>query len=388
MLGLTVANSLRLLGHEVQIISEQEMSDAAAQRDPKFASAFPAASIIPHTVDTEDLKQLVSGSDKIFEVLADMQSTGVRLQRHFELSENASPVPEYARLLRGFQIHESGSDTVPIRRSGATSVHGVSFNCFFCNMPRYGPWLDKLRGGLEVAVERRHLTVSTLRRIKAEVIVNCLGAGASSVFAELSPGISVRGILLLCDYDAPNAPPQSYNYTPDYSVYPGSDGEPADVYFYPREGQCILGGTRQRGTVAHDTGQFIPDQPLQGELTSVFGVSVPKPIIDLNRELVRQLTGVELGPPTKVLIGLRHMDVDPQTGKGKVTIAPRQVPDGPPVIDCFGFGGAGVTLSWGAAARVVAAVEELMTGRADRTPAECTDEISDRLTTYLRKEKK
>jgi hypothetical protein len=149
---------------------------------------------------------------------------------------------------------------------------------------------------------------------------------------------------------APETPPLSYNYTPRSHVFRDRDGHPADVYYYPRRETCVLGGTREPGVVDSRTGEFLLRREPVYETVRISGIDVPKPILTLNLDLVRQLTGTEPTPPYRASVGFRHLAGtadDPRYEIGLRTIGER------PVVDCYGFGGAGVTLSWGAALRVV-----------------------------------
>lgn len=372
VLGLTVAISARLLGNEVTIYSQKRISDANAQQDPLFASAYPAASIIPHSVGKASL-ELVRASDSIFEQLGQVSGAGVRLQRHFELSESGVKKPDYASALRAFKEHVGDA---PIQREGGALASGFSFDCYFCNMPVYGPWLETFSRTIGVVHERREVDRTWLAGLSADLVVNCLGVGASKVYEDIAPGLVLRGLLLLCPYAQPDRPIASYNYTPDFSAYPGFGGQAADVYFYPRVGHCILGGTRQQGRIDPVSGAFVAEEPLRAELIDVCGEPTPRPIVDLNRELVAQLTGVQLGGPNKVLVGFRHQDTETATGEGKLTIEPRDRPSLAPHIDCLGFGGAGVTLSWGAAATVICKAKAILgDGGCESTVEAATREI-------------
>jgi glycine/D-amino acid oxidase-like deaminating enzyme len=46
VLGMTTAVVLRVAGHSVAIFAEKRIGDSGSDKDPWFASAYPAASII------------------------------------------------------------------------------------------------------------------------------------------------------------------------------------------------------------------------------------------------------------------------------------------------------------------------------------------------------
>ncbi|MEM6474611.1 MAG: FAD-dependent oxidoreductase [Pseudomonadota bacterium] len=347
ILGLTVATVLRVAGFSVRIYSEKEISDAGATNDPLFASAYPAASVIPHTVQAERLDRLVEDSNRVFQQLAEGMHRGVRIQKHYEIAEGGIDTPDYVDALLNFQ--RCAQSELPVRREGAGSVEGYLFDCFFCDMPTYGPWLQQLVRTLGVEIVRQRVAVDWLRSQNPDFIVNCLGAGAHKVFDDLDPGQIVKGILLLSDMHSEGSDFTSYNYSPACEVYPSFQGDgSSDVYFYQRHDHAILGGTRQRGNLVN--GVFIPDEPARCDYIRIGDIDVPAPIIDLNAQLLKQLIGRGPGPILKVLVGYRHLHID-AGGRECVALGLQDRSGIAPVVDCFGFGGAGVTLSWGAALR-------------------------------------
>jgi hypothetical protein len=171
VLELTVAIAARLVGHSVRIFAQKRISDAASQRDPLFASAYPAASMIPHSVPSDQLKGLVQESDVVFEALSKQTpKTGVRLQKHYEIIEGPPKLPPYREALRAFSLHGAGSPDIPIARRGAEIVSGISFDCFFCNMPVYGPWLEEVVLQLGIPQEVRRVERSWIASLDADLI--------------------------------------------------------------------------------------------------------------------------------------------------------------------------------------------------------------------------
>ena len=358
VLGLSTAIALRCAGHDVTLRGERHLTDADANTDPFFASAYPAASVIPHTVRSPILPRLAADAQAVFAILASHAVGGVRRQTHYEISEQSQVIADHLQGMPDFRACD-GAD-VPILRSGAEQASGCSFTCFFCDMPVYGAWLAERAQALGITWMRERITLQTVKTLTTtDVVVNCLGAGAHQVFADVSPGVLIRGILVRAELLGVRPPPVSYNYTPAAAVFPSpGPGPPADVYFYPRTDHCVLGGTRQTGRVNRE-GRFVPDHPYDGPTLRLSGVDVPQPIVELNRELVLQLTGQRIGAVQACEVGYRHMDLD---GDGGATLTLRRLDRTglPPAIDCFGFGGAGVTLSWGAALHVgslIAAME-------------------------------
>ena len=130
------------------------------------------------------------------------------------------------------------------------------------------------------------------------------------------------------------------------------------VYAYPRRDVWVLGGTKQNGTIVNGewTGESIT-----AEFVSIPGidggpdVKVPRPVIELNNQLLHDLTGVSiLDREMRATFGYRYArDLD---GDG-VRLDTTQTRDGRLVVHNTGHGGAGVTLSWSCALRVARSVQ-------------------------------
>ena len=192
-----------------------------------------------------------------------------------------------------------------------------------------------------------------------DVLVVCAGMGTPGLLGRtedkhFEEGLLVSLALALADLDGE---PASYNYTPEADVHPDGLGGAMDVYAYPRRTSLLLGGTRLHGV---ETRQG--DVSVQGYQGALLGVrdhqgkshQVPAAVIELNRVLVRQLLGVDIdGFPRRIVRGRRYRGPAPGGGITEVS----ESLGGRPVLACYGLGGAGVTLSWGLAARLVARIE-------------------------------
>src|SRR5699024_10604960 len=98
----------------------------------------------------------------------------------------------------------------------------------------------------------------------------------------------------------------SYNYTPGLSDY-STSGEADDVYFYPINGQWIFGGSRQNGTL-DENGTWQGDE--YEDVINVGGTDIPRPIIELNRDILRNSFNVTpdfSGSNVRVYIGYRFI---------------------------------------------------------------------------------
>lgn len=426
--GLTTAILLQVNDYRTFLYARQRPShEPDIVRDPAFASLHAAASILPHSVASPNVGYWTAISQEFFRALSFRATCGVRTQVHYEMCEEpAIEPPSYAgavddfELLRGLQVEASG---VP-RRRGAEALSGWRFNAFFCEVPEYMRHLYDLYetiGGRVMpggAVEDYSL-VGFLRD-DYQYIVNCTGSGAHqfladavaspefySRFADAEPSTSastayfepladkapaklIRGHYLRADIKEllPDASGRffSYNYKPSPDVYKTSAGHAADVYCYPRSDAWILGGSRQEGRVGED-GSWEGDTTVGPELVlnrdeDGESLAIPAPILQLNAELLAELTGGRLDlvalykQDSSILspgVGYRFVR-DSQSDSVRVGVT-KLVDSSPPsselaeryVLHNYGHGGSGFTLSWGCALQVLQLLDD-MRQQGERRP--------------------
>lgn len=345
-------------GHAVRLHGARRLTDSDAQSTPFFASAYPAAAVIPHSILGDGIDEMFEDSNAVFGSLTGHACTGVRQQCHLELFEDSNSVVLPLVRHRKFENVDSLRDATLPRRRGASSVSGFRLSCFFCDMPKYAAWLDRKIDECSIEFVRGRLDPASVEHPDTDLLINCLGIGSSLAFPELDPGTVSRGILVRAVFEHPDRQIVSYNYTPEMSVHSDGLGNPSDLYFYPRDGHCMLGGTRQLGQIRADDRSFVPSAPLHGDTIEIDGVDVPRQIVDINCDLVEQLTGLRPSGPFRALVGYRHLAGESRSPK--LVIEQRGNPSGAPIIDCYGFGGAGVTLSWGAAFKTLRICDSLI----------------------------
>jgi D-amino-acid oxidase len=194
-------------------------------------------------------------------------------------------------------------------------VSGWAYTAPAVNMPVYLDYLLRRfagRGGTVTAG-----TVTSLASVAAPVVVNCTGIGARSLVpdADLVP---VRGQVVVVEN------PGIGEFYLDHG-----DGGTEYVYLFPHDDVAVLGGTAHEG--ADDL--------------------APRP--DVTARILRDITGVfpSLRGARVVAerVGLRP--VRPQ-----VRLEAEALPGGRVLWHNYGHGGAGVTLAWGCAAELAAAV--------------------------------
>ncbi len=370
VIGAATAIAARAAGFDVQIVADRRMSDGGISSDPEFASAYAAASITPHSVASPHIAEMFALSETVFEQIRSADpSAGVSQRQHFELWEQPVRLPPYAPLLRN-RIDIARLDAPPpIKRTGARTLSGYRFDSYFADMQPYRRWLDALIERAGVLFKRRRLSADIVGQHQADIVFNCLGVSAPRIFPELEPGFILRGVTLVFDTEAPliatsSGAPVSYNYTPHTDIYPAPEGGAGDLYFYPRQRSAVLGGLRQPAMFDPEQGR-IDAMPMRGEVLSRDGVEFPRAMLEVNRELIEQLTGMRLGEEYRALVGYRYLLGTPD--RPSLVVAPRERSK-TALIDCLGFGGAGVTLAWGGAARAVSQARSLLNLDGARGP--------------------
>ncbi|MEN9846084.1 MAG: hypothetical protein RIS36_1231 [Pseudomonadota bacterium] len=373
VIGATVGVVLLLAGAPVRIMCRhwiEEVADTPERlaSEPRFASQYPAASVIPHSVTIKDADWHITTNQRLFHRLIDCPASGVRAQRHYEVFESPTPIPEHARMLLGFSelpLNGSGDAGAP-RRAPNLPIFGWSSDVFFAEMQRYRSFLGRLYRALGGTLEvGRYATMDDVTATGCDTVVNCGGAWAPGFVGDPLSSIFVKGVLVAID--AGGAIPHSlhtsqicsYNYSPSATIYGSENGDPIDVYFYPRTDRLLLGGTRFESVELDGDSRTTSDRPFRwrGEAWTKETVdvprlgaptqmeSVPEPIISLNRDLILNLTGFDIGQlPRHAMVGYRHK---------RSTVRLEESNHGDlRVIHNYGHGGAGVTLSWSSALRV------------------------------------
>ena len=363
--GITTGLLLRALGHAPTIVTHRRADRSYAEPDPLFASLYPAASVIPHAVQVDDVVRRMRETQLFFEILRQHGTFGIRQQRHYEVFESPPPAPAYAPAMHDFQWlpdDGSGAPGVP-RRSDAKGVYGWTFRAYFAETPTYLTRLydlfDAAGGQVRSGVQ---ITRDTLPSLPGQALVNCLGAGSRFLFPDPAPHSFLQGYLV---YATPNRPAVdrrhrevcSYNYHPPASVYHRPDGSPAGVYAYPRTDTWVIGGTKRPGEVEDGTWR---GPPVSGPTVNIDGHAIPQPVVEVNADLLHSLFDVDIRQADlRATEGVRFAR---DLNGGGVRLE-ADTCDGRLLIHNYGHGGAGVTLSWSTALQVARS----LTARGENT---------------------
>ncbi len=354
--GVTTALTLQLLGYETKIYAARTVDQVDdPNNQPAFASQFPSASIIPHSVYSDQLQSLFQHSQSTFYELRKLMFPGMTTHKHFEVFEFDPGQPEYCNWMLNLQsIANLDSDAIP-KRPDTNNLHGWVFNCLFADWPLYFPALMQLYKTCGGKIINKKLCADEISELPADTIINCSGAGSPALFDDpVKKQLVLRGHLLH-KTEAPlitNSENEiiSYNYTPDASVYADSDGNACDVYCYPRKDGWIVGGSRQSGQLNQEQWD---EQLAESASSTIDGISFPSQIIALNNQILDSTFGYTLNTSDELtpLVGYRYIrSTDNGLRLESQTLGSKKI------YHNYGHGGAGVTLSWGCALHLASAI--------------------------------
>ncbi|WP_447009137.1 FAD-dependent oxidoreductase [Saccharothrix hoggarensis] len=292
VIGYTCAHELARAGHDVTVL--------AADPPDRTTSAVAAAVWFPYEAAPADaVLRWGARSLRAFTELAADPGTGVSLRSGLVLHRTASPDLWWTAAVASA---ETVLDGLP---------HGVP-SATRCTLPvidmgRYLPWLVAAAGVRTVVGEVRDLA-----DVEGAVVVAAgLRSGGLLADEDVTP---VRGqVVRLAN--------------PGLTDWLIDDDNPAGLtYVVPRDHDVVCGGTAERGAWSVD--------PSPGVETAI--LTRVRDLVPALRDAAVASRGVGLRPARSAV----RLD--------------RVERDGRPVVSCYGHGGAGVTLSWGCAAEVVA----------------------------------
>jgi D-amino-acid oxidase len=374
--GITTAILLLLAGYRVKIIAELlPLEQEYEKANPRFQSVIAAASVIPHNIDADDIQTILNNSQSFFHCF--LEEKVVRLQHHYEIFEAQKELPDYKDAVENFQVltdEYRQSHKVP-KRNGVNKVYGWHFDAYFVEMPKYLKRLYEIFSDLGGSIQRGTITRDDIANMPDGLLVNCMGSWSSNLFDNPYPSKYIRGHLIqIAGLEIPTDEKgviYSYNYTPNKDTYNNKSGVSNDVYFYPRSDAWIIGGSRQVGEL-NEAGEWSGDDSLQPSV-DINGIQVPQPILDLNKDILANLTGVDITKhPLRAVVGYRYATTP-------LRIESTQE-NGRPVIHNYGHGGAGVTTSWGCSLRVLKIAQRLnLIEPLHEEPGMTQMEITDRL---------
>jgi len=345
IIGITTALHLRERGFQTTLYTDLR-ADKNHDRNkfPQFASLYPAACIVPHSVEMPDLLDVFDRSQRQFAREADNPESGVRWQAHYELGCDENPVPAYTRLLRRCEFYRPSERTLRFDKALGRTPTGWSSDVLFAETPTYIRFLYQryLLAGGEIATG--FLRREAILTLKEDLVVNCTGIWSRSLFGD-EQVYPLRGHLIFVE--CPHWPPLKDGGSFSYNYKPPDEEFQYDIYFFPRKGLdgvapagWLLGGTREEP-------EHIGGEPWRfPKLSCPLKDGSPAPIYNVNRKILHTLTGIDLrGLPWHGYFGYRPA----RNGGVRLQL---DTSFGRTVIHNYGHGGAGVALSWGCAERV------------------------------------
>jgi D-amino-acid oxidase len=301
--GLTTALALVADGWRVDVITAE---------DPRATtSAVAAAFWYPYLVGGDRVAAWGRTSAAQFAQLAGVPGTGVASRTVRERFRTAEVDPAW-RLELPDAAHDA-DDLGPDHRDG------WRFTSWVAAMPTYLGWLLAQLATADVEVGVTLLDdLDDAWRPGVDLVVDCAGVGARAL-ADDATVVPVAGQALLVDTDDLQVPV--------HDVWLDAEHPGGPTYVVPRgDGTVLLGGTSVAGQA---------DRSPSTDVTA--------DVLSRCRALVPALADVE---PFAAGVGLR-----PSRPEVRLELAPGR---DSLVLHHYGHGGAGVTLSWGAAAEAAA----------------------------------
>ncbi|EFL00957.1 D-amino acid oxidase [Streptomyces sp. SPB78] len=296
--GLTTAIVLAEAGLPVHVVAEEI---------PGVTSLAAGAMWGPYLVEPKaKVDEWSRRSLEVFRALAGDPATGVRLTSGVEASRTAEVPPEWATTLPDYRPCEAA--WLP---PGFTA--GYRFTVPLIDMPVYLRYLLRRLEAAGGTVEERRV-LSLAEAGPADVLVNCSGMGAR----ELAPDGDLRPIR------GQHVVVENPGLTEFFSEDTGTSSEL--LCFYPHGKTVVLGGTAVDG-----------EGGLAGDDEAAAG------ILARCAEVEPRLAGARV---------LEHR-VGARPTRAAVRVEEERATGGARVVHNYGHGGAGVTLSWGCAGKVL-----------------------------------
>jgi D-amino-acid oxidase len=253
---------------------------------------------------------------EVLSALADEPKAGAHPVSGLEVASTVTSPPRWLDLLPDVRI--LGPGELP-----DGFVSGWFYTAPAVNMPVYLEYLLNRYADLGGTVD--YAAVPSLAAVDAPVVVNCTGIGARALTGDDSL-VPIRGQVVVVENPG----------IEEFYIDHGTPGDPDYVYAFPHGEVIVLGGTAQRG--ASDW--------------------APRPEISarIMRDCASVFPALRGARVIAERVGLRPY-------RPEVRLEAETLPGGRTLWHNYGHGGAGVTLSWGCAREITAAV------RAGAAPA-------------------
>lgn len=349
IIGITNAIVFATYGYEVEVIATHFLWENG-ERLPSFASRYPAALIMPYSIEG-NAQATFELSNQVFEELTRVIPSVVRSQLHLELNEGFFKEDRHFESIQNMRkIHYgqlSGESISIPKRKQDSSVFGYALDSFFVEMDEYKAYLQAWVAKLGIQLTRKKLGVDFLEEESEGLYINCLGLYGNLIGKDTNPMLAKAGILLR--FPSNQFAERIHNKKTSSYSYAWGDFE---AYAFLRQQSILFGGTR-----------FVvdPHTPILPQIETAIpqtllrwknGIPYPSYLLEVNQYFLKQLYDCELEDSEnfEVLIGLRPVRVG-GVNRAMVSIG------GKTLLHSYGFGGSGVTLSWGNALENLAQME-------------------------------
>lgn len=304
--GLTCALRLREAGHRVEVV--------AAEPPERTTSTVAAALWYPYRAfPREAVTRWSAVTYGVLADLLDVPAAGVRMRTGRELLREVAPEPWWRDAVPALA-------RVPAEELPPGFRDGYLLDVPVVDMSLHLPWLIAQLASAGVVVRTASLQDLQSASPGADVVVDCAGLGAA-VLADDAALTPVRGQVVVVEQIG----------LTQWLLVQAEDAVDL-TYVVPRERTIVLGGTAQAGATSLE-----PDPATAEAVRERCAALVPA---------LRDARVVEHK------VGLRPV-------RPAVRLEAGRLRDGRPVVHDYGHGGAGVTLSYGCAADVVALVQDL-----------------------------
>ena len=347
VVGLSTAIALGLMNFRVQMFTKESIQTET--KNPFFASRYPAASILPHSIHGLDLKELFLPSKNIFQRLLRAHAPGIVQQKHYEVFTDQAPTPPaYAPWMDGFEIHHSTDEKFVPKHPDFPVSRAWSMDMYFTNWPTYASLLQKCCSALNITVTVEDLDLQNItdRFSSSDYAAVVMATGCGFEIQNNHELHLLRGDLVIVQSSTLPVNPEgnvfSYNFNPPKHAYSTKDGLAQDVYCYPRSGELVLGGSRIAGRWLRQ--QWMGDEPSNYSTGDALEDPLWK-IFHLNQEVLANSSNVELSEEAIIEVKTGYRYLGPQS-KAKLELDSK---GSLPILLSYGYGGSGVSLSWGVA---------------------------------------
>jgi D-amino-acid oxidase len=302
VVGLTTAISLAEAGLSTRMV--------AAEPPSRVTSVAAGAIWGPVRCGPDDrCREWARTGLEVLSALADEPSAGVHQLHGREVARAAASPPRWTNLLGDLRL--LALDELP-----AGFASGWSYTAPAVSMPAYLEYLLTRYARLGGTVD--YATVPSLASVDAPVVVNCTGIGARSLVPDESL-VPVRGQVVVAENPG----------ICEFYIDHGMPGTTDYVYAFPHGDVVILGGTAEEGAF-----DWAPRPDVSARIRRDCAAAFPA-LLDARVVTER--------------VGLRPC-------RPEVRLESEALPGGRVLWHNYGHGGAGVTLAWGCASEIAAAV--------------------------------